>query len=180
MTVMQLTGLKVTHYALPADDSPWKIKTLPPTSHLSHDGAENVVEAGIKFVFEDLDARYDFKNEKIPFERVMTPLETVIQSQLTAQASETSPNPQPYTNETMFDHVERWVEYALPDLDDDTDHEYAPIENRQELIVLVLTTIEYVFNCATEGVQNRDGRSNSIPLEGYNPLPDKHDYITSD
>ena len=175
-SVTQLTGIKVTHYGLPDEHSPWVMEKLPPTSHLSHDGSEVVVEDVLTYVFEDLNAKHDFRTEELPFEDVLSALETVVQSSLTSQVAETSPDPQPYTTDTMFDHVERWVNYAFPELSDD--HSYAPINSREELMVLLLTVTEYVFQVSVTDVYKHTNRRDSVPIEESNPLPDKHDYIT--
>lgn len=176
MTVTQLTGIKVTHYALSDEHSPWKMKKLPPTSHLSHDGSKTVVEDIIKYVFNDLEAKNDFRNEELPFEDVMSRLEAVVQSSLTTQVAETSPDTQAYTTDTMFDHVKRWVNHAFPDRSDT--HSNASINSREELMVLILTATEYVFQVAVTDVYKHTNRRDSVPIEESNPLPDKHDYIT--
>lgn len=172
MTVNTITGLTITHSDLPAEHSPFLIESLPPTSHMSHDGAATVLEDCITYVYEDLIAKHGPTEENPTIINTLyKSLENILKSSLTTQSIATSPDTDPFTHDEMEQYLYTAANKALPT--DMEQHEMEAITSKQEMLMLTITTVQYTFQYANYGWDR-----GTLPLETNNPLPDKHDYIS--
>ena len=160
-------NVEITHEYLPDEQTPWVFTDVPPTSHISHEGVQNVVDACIVFVHKDFTFKTDFTTEIISPESFFDAMRTTLKSHLIGKAKRTSPDSQTHTDNTIAGHVKQWINEAFPTNDEIKSLD--PITSEQELSLLVLTTLQHVFETPVRPVP---------PTEKSNPLPDKHDYTS--